>query len=218
MLRGNEASCFEPERDLWQLLNFLQGFPSCHSVTLILEFCMKIYPSAIAICFFMSLASASQAQVIIQQKGHRKVIRSNATTQVNPSLSALQTDLISAITAMKAALPIYDGNRVRSIHAAHNALVIVDHALLGAKASFRAKPMVNDNVRFKTAHSRYSSDQIAASQSQMQSGLSYLQSAWKDLQNAVGANPNTSGLKVGDDLQTAAAEATAAIALHANKP
>jgi len=78
--------------------------------------------------------------------------------------------------------------------------------------------MVNDNVRFKTAHSRYSSDQIAASQSQMQSGLSYLQSAWKDLQNAVGANPNNSGLKVGDDLQTAAAEATAAIALHANKP
>ena len=175
---------------------------------------MKYLPVTIAVSFGLTLATIAPAQVIIQRHGHKNVIR---TTTINPALTALQGDLISAITSMKAALPIYDGNRVRAIHATHNALVLVDHAMLGPKASARVRPTVSDNVKFKQAHAKYSADQIAASQANMQNGLGYLQAAWKDLQTAVGSNPNNAGLRVGDDLQKAVAEANAALALHANK-
>ena len=65
------------------------------------------------------------------------------------ALAAVQSDLGSAIAAMTSALPIYDGDRVKSIHFAHRALVIVDGELAGGKAAFRKQPKVRDHVPSK---------------------------------------------------------------------
>ncbi len=65
----------------------------------------------------------------------------------NPqALPVLQQDLIGAIESMKSALPIYDGNRVRSIRAAHAALVLVDQAISGVNAKVRPQPNVKDEI------------------------------------------------------------------------
>jgi hypothetical protein len=136
------------------------------------------------------------------------------TTNAIQALSVLQVDLQSAIQSMTAALPIYDGNRVRAIEAAHRALLIVDKAA-SKRATVRPAPRVKDSMASGRAHSRYSAAQIGQSQTSMQHGLASLDEATKALQIAVGSTPNPQGVKVSEEIQTAIDEATAAIAIHA---
>jgi hypothetical protein len=137
----------------------------------------------------------------------------------NPqALSALQTDLVNAIDSMKSALPIYDGNRVRSIRAAHAALVIVDRAISGAQTKARPMPTVNDAVGSKGAKGKYTQAQISASQTNMTNGLASLQTAWKDMQVAAGSNPNQRAKNAANHLQVAITEAKTAISLHPIQP
>jgi len=137
-----------------------------------------------------------------------------ASPAVVKALNALQQDLVDAIASMKTALPIYDGNRVRSIRAAHTALVLVDRAIYGTKAVARENPNVNDQVSSGKAKGKYTAQQIAESQTNMRQGLTFLQSAWTDLQAAVGSTPNKQGVLVSGHLQKAINEATTAIGLH----
>ena len=135
------------------------------------------------------------------------------------ALAAVQSDLGSALAAMTSALPIYDGDRVKSIHFAHRALVIVDGELAGGKAAFRKQPKVRDHVPSKTAHAKYTPQQIAASQTAMNQGLQYLQKAASDYQTATGGVTGTSAnsrvTKAAGLIGQAIGEATAAIAIHA---
>ena len=167
---------------------------------------MKFIRTALALLITASLAASAAAQ-------HGRIHITGAPA--NPqALAALQQDLINAIETMKSALPIYDGNRVRSIHQAHEALVIVDRAIAGANAVVRAKPTASDTIASKTAHTKYTPQQIAASQATMRKGYAALQQAYKDLQVAAGSNPNQKAINVNKHLQTAGTEATKAIALH----
>jgi len=167
---------------------------------------MKILRLTLAMLVVASFIAAAPAQVVI--RGGRRV----PAVPPNPqSLMALQQDLINAIESMKTALPIYDGNRVRSIHAAHAALVIVDREINGPKAATRTLPTVKDGGK----RSDYTSGQITGSQTNMRNGYAGLQQALKDLVGAMGSNPNQKGLRVKAHIQTASAEATNAIQLHA---
>jgi len=173
---------------------------------------MKQLRPFLALLIAASLAAMTQAQTIIVRGGHRH----QTSPVVGQALSALQQDLILAISDMKAALPIYDGNRVRSIHAAHQTLLIVDRAISGAKAPARQRPDVNDKVGSAHAKEKYSVQQLFTSQTTMRQGLKALQQAWKDMQVAEGSTPNKQGLKASADLQKAITEANTAIGLHAN--
>jgi hypothetical protein len=135
----------------------------------------------------------------------------------NPqALAALQTDLAAAIQSMETALPIYDGNRVRSIHAAHRALAIVDKAInVGATA--RPASTAKDHVPSSSAKGKYSNESIAQSQTNMRQGLGSLGSAQKDLQAAAGSTPNKHALEVQKLLNKAVSEATTAIGLHSSQ-
>jgi len=172
---------------------------------------MKYIRTALALMIVAAFAGTATAQTNIRH-GHNYMTGAPANRQ---ALAALQQDLINAIETMKSALPIYDGNRARSIHQAHEALVIVDRAIAGANAVVRPKPTATDNIASKTAHTKYTQQQIVASQATMRKGYAVLQQAYKDLQVAAGANPNQKAVNVNTHLQTAGSEATKAIALHA---
>ena len=169
---------------------------------------------SIALAVAFGFAAVAPAQVIIRH-GHRPTVISGPTNQTG--LNAIQSDLISAIGSMKSALPIYDGNRVRAIHAAHNALVLVDHAIAGARAAKRPSPTVTDHVKFANAKSKYNQQQIAASQTSMEEGLNYLKLAYRDLEATVGSTPNKQGIKAGELIQKSEREAATALALHGNR-
>jgi hypothetical protein len=172
---------------------------------------MKLARLTLALLTAVALAAAAPAQTYYHGRQRNAVVPPNAQ-----SLAALQQDLINAIEAMKTALPIYDGNRVRSIHAAHAALVIVDREINGPKGATRALPVVNDGVKSASAKSQYNGEQISASQTNMQKGLAALQQAMKDLVGATGSNPNQKGIRVSNHLKIATAEATKAISLHSS--
>jgi len=158
------------------------------------------------------LMSVSMIAVGAQAQGGRRHL---AAIPPSPrALGALQQDLIIAIDSMKSALPIYDGNRVKAIHASHEALVIVDNAISGASAMVRTRPVVKDHIPSGTAHSKYTPQEIATSQTAMKKAYSTLQQAWKDLQTAAGSNPNQKAKRVATYIQTAGNEVTKALALH----
>ncbi len=171
---------------------------------------MKLNRILIGVLVIASLgASAGAQQTTVRQRQHTTM------TAANPqALAALQKDLIAAIQAMTSALPIYDGNRVHSIHAAHQALMIVDRAISGKNAVVRTKPQVNDKVGSKGAHAKYTAQQISQSQGNMQTGLNALNQAVKDLQTAAGSAPNKQATNVSTHLNTAISECNKAIALH----
>ena len=171
---------------------------------------MKLLRPTLALMIVVAVASMAQAQTGVRGTGRTVAVPPNPQ-----ALAALQTDLVNAIESMKSALPIYDGNRVHSIRAAHEALIIVDHAISGANAMKRQVPNVKDQVSSGQAHTQYTAQQIAASQASMRKGYAALQQAYKDLQAAAGSNPNAKALKVNAHLQTAGTEATKAIAIHA---
>jgi hypothetical protein len=162
------------------------------------------------IALTLGLTTVSHAQVQ-RPNNHRR----HAASTTNPqALAALQTDLQNAITSMTSALPIYDGNRVRSIHAAHRALILVDKAISGNRALVRPKPTVRDHIASGKAKGKFSAQQIAASQAAMQQGLAALTQAQADLTVAAGTNPGKRAYEVNNHLKTAVAEANAAINLH----
>jgi hypothetical protein len=168
---------------------------------------MKILRLMLALLVVASFAATAPAQVIIH-RGRRNV----PAVPPNPQgLVALQQDLIKAIESMKSALPIYDGNRVRSIHAAHAALVIVDREINGPTGATRPVPTVKDGEK----RSKYTPSEVTGSQTNMRNALALLQQGTKDLSAATGSNPNQKGAKVRAHLQVAISEATIAIQLHA---
>jgi hypothetical protein len=167
---------------------------------------MKILRLTLALLVVASIAAAAPAQVI---RGGR---RNGPAVPPNPqALVALQSDLIKAIESMKTALPIYDGNRVRSIHAAHAALVIVDREINGPSGATRPVPSVKDGEK----RSKYTPSEVTGSQTNMRNALSLLKQGTVDLTGATGSNPNQKGAKVRAHLQVAISEATIAIQLHA---
>ena len=174
---------------------------------------MKSLRPALAFLLIASVAASASAQ-----GGNRRRIVTPPAVPANPqALSALQQDLITAIDSMKSALPIYDGNRVRAIHQAHQTLQIVDKAISGVNALKRAMPAVTDHVPSGTAHAKYNSQEIQTSQASMRKGLAALQQAWKDMQSAAGSNPNRQAINASKHLQTSQSEASTAIALHASQ-
>jgi hypothetical protein len=175
---------------------------------------MKLFRPALALMIVISVAGSASAQIGVW---HRRGVTTAAVPANPQALNALQQDLITAIESMKAALPIYDGNRVHSIHSAHEALVVVDHAIAGANAPARQAPKIKSEGAYGTAKSTYSQQQIAVSQANMEKGYAALQQAWKDLQVAAGSNPNQKAVKVSNLLQTAGSEAKKAISLHGNQ-
>ncbi|MDR3692190.1 MAG: hypothetical protein P4L46_22605 [Fimbriimonas sp.] len=177
---------------------------------------MKLIRSLMLVSLVATIVGTAGAQSSIRRgHAHNSVTTSNPA--VTQAISSLQQDLIAAVAAMKAALPIYEGNRVRSIHAAHASLVIVDHVMYGKNAAVRPKPSVTDHVAAKHAKSKYTAQQIEASQESMKQGLAALQAAVKDLQVAEGNTPNRQGAIVSNHLQKAIQDATTAISLHANQ-
>jgi hypothetical protein len=169
--------------------------------------------SILALLLVGSLAAGATAQNSHAGRHPNKPVVSNAIQ----ALSVLQVDLQSAIQSMSGALPIYDGNRVRAIQAAHRALLIVDKAS-NPRATVRPAPRVKDSLRSGQAHHRYSTAQISQSQTSMQRGLTSLQEATTALQIAIGNTPNPQGLKVAQEIQTAIEEAQNAIQMHAGTP
>jgi hypothetical protein len=170
---------------------------------------MKILRLALALLIVATFAAAAPAQVIVRRG--RQV---SAAVPPNPqSLAALQQDLINAIEAMKSGLPIYNGNRVRSIHAAHAALVIVDREINGPNGATRQVPSVKDGEK----RSKYTASEVTGSQTNMRNGYAALQQALIDLSGATGSNPNQKGAKVRAHILNASAEAKTAIQLHAGQ-
>ena len=180
---------------------------------------MKFNRVCLAIALAALLAVGAGAQGVRGTGQRRNTLPNTGGTSVpaNPaSLSALQSDLTSAIQAMEAALPIYDGYRVKSIHAAHRALGIVDRAITKGAAA-RPASKARDHVPSSGAHNRYSSQQIAQSQANMRQGLTALSQAMKDLQSAAGSNPNKHAVEVRNLLTKAIQDANTAISIHAQQ-
>ena len=173
---------------------------------------MKSLRPALALLFIALVAASATAQ-----GGYRHRMTAPAVPANPQALSALQQDLITAIEEMKSALPIYDGNRVRAINQAHLTLLIVDKAIAGVNAMKRVKPSVTDHVPSGTAHSKYTAQEIQASQTSMRKGYAALQQAWKDMQTAAGSNPNKQAINASKHLQTSQSEANTAIGLHASQ-
>jgi len=172
---------------------------------------MKIIRLMLALMIVAAFAAPAPAQNVVR-RGRPNI----AAVPPNPrSLVALQQDLINAIESMKAALPIYDGDRVRAIHAAHAALVIVDREINGPNGATRTVPTVKDSVKSGSAHTQYSAQQISDSQASMRKGLSTLQQSMSDLKGATGSNPNQKGVRVSNHIRLAIAEASKAISIHA---
>lgn len=166
---------------------------------------MKTLRRTLAALVVASFIAAAPAQVVVRGR------RVPAVPPNPQSLVALQHDLVSAIDTMKAALPIYDGNRKRAIHAAHAALVIVDREINGPTGATRPLPTVNDNEK----HTKFTPSEITGSQTNMRNGYAALQQALKDLVGATGSNPNQKGARVKAHLLTASSEAATAIQRHA---
>lgn len=166
---------------------------------------------AITLVIALLVAVSAQSPVTRGQRlpGSGAVVPANAQ-----ALSALQNDLATAIQSMEAALPIYDGYRVKSIHAAHRALAIVDHSI-NRNATTRPASKATDTVKSHQAHSKYNQQQIAQSQQDMEQGLAALNQAQKDLQAAAGSNPNKHAYQVQKLIAKAIQDATTAIGLHA---
>ena len=175
---------------------------------------MKLLRPTLALMIVTSIAAGVSAQGV----NHRIRQRTGFVPPNPQALVALQTDLNNAIDAMKLGLPIYDGFRVRSIHATHSALVLADTAINGAKAFHRVLPNVKDHISSGTAHSKFTPQQIAASQANMRKGYAFLQQATKDLEAAAGSKPNSKAIRAAADIKVASSEATMAISLHGGQP
>jgi hypothetical protein len=180
-------------------------------ITVIGASTMKLLRSSVSLVLFASVAIAAFGQ----SNYARGRNRSNVIPPNPQALATMQVDLTNAIEAMKVALPIYDGDRVKSIHEAHEALLIVDQAKDGINAIVRVKPNPKDNVTSASAHSKYTKDQIVSSQTTMRKAYKLLQQAWKDLQLASGSKPNKKAVSAANHLLAAGTEANKAIAIHA---
>jgi hypothetical protein len=170
---------------------------------------MKINRLGLVVIAIAGIYAFAPAQVTIVGRHHR--VQTDSANRTG--LFLVQQDLMKAIEAMKVALPIYDGYRVKSVGTAHRGLVYLNHALMGARAPEVRKPEIFDTTRSKAAHVRYSKTQIALSQSQMQAGSQYLSKAATDLQNAVNGNYGPYGVKLRDFIQKSLTDSNTAIAL-----
>lgn len=158
----------------------------------------------------LACTAAAQTRQTRVQKETKPVFNTQA-------LSATQADLSAAISSMTSALPIYDGDRVKSIHFAHRALLIIDHQLSGGKSAPRQKPAAHDHVPSKTAHAKYTPSQIASSQAAMNQGLQSLNKAMTDYQSAVAVRTTNKGVtNAANMISQAISEANQAIAIHAH--
>jgi hypothetical protein len=144
-------------------------------------------------------------------QGHR----SRTVPNNGAALNALQSQLATAVQQMEAALPIYDGYRVKSVHAAHEALVIVDKVISGAHAAVRPPSTARDMVSSGAAKSKYTAERISASQTHMQNGLNSLEAAANAFQSAMTGQASTKrSEKLAALLQRAITNARTSLDLH----
>lgn len=149
----------------------------------------------------------------------RRIKASSVTVVLSPqALAETQTNLIRAIATMKSALPIYNGDRVKAIHMAVNALNIVDRQISGANAPARQVPKVHDEVPPKQARRRYSAQQIAASQAAMSRGVEALSRAATNYREAIGSvgRKNNGIVRARNLISHAEGEATTAVAIYSD--
>ena len=159
----------------------------------------------IGICALVALGVSASAQIPVPLN----------SGGVSPQgLAAVQQDLVVAIKSMESALPIYKGDRVKSIRLASRALLMVDRGLYGAKAKVRPVTTARDHVAAESAKTRYTPNQIAASQTAMNEGLTALAAAEEDFQKSVNNNPGKKGVALLKLIDDSAAEAKTAIAIH----
>ena len=160
------------------------------------------------------VALAVSSALLASAQVHRT--RTTVAPNNGAALTALQNDLQGAITQMEAALPIYDGYRVKSIHAAHEALGIVDKVISGAGASARPMSTAKDHIPSGTAKHKYTPQQLASSQADMQQGLNSLQGAAGAFQTAMQGQSSTKrSQRLSSLIQKAITDATTALNIHA---
>jgi hypothetical protein len=176
---------------------------------------MKLFQIGLSILAASTVFSASAQTIVIpRHSGHRSLMAG-----VNQrGIAGVQEDLIAAIKSMESALPIYDGDRVKSIRFAHRGLAMIDRALYGAKASLRPQSKARDQVSSKSAHSQYSSAQIQASQTAMEQGYQALSAAYDALRTAVNNNPGKKGVELANLIEQSGSEAKTAMAIHGGAP
>ena len=142
--------------------------------------------------------STASVQSIAQQplvgRGQRRAMSSGHGTS---PLATAHATFERAAKVMESALPIYDGHRHRAIELARHAAREIKEAATGAKGT-----MTGANMQRKTAAqraaaipkganvelSKYSAQQIAASNTRMQEGMQLLQQGLQQVQ-AIGNDP-----------------------------
>lgn len=127
------------------------------------------------------------------------------------AVDALEADLTAARRAMSSALPIYEGHRAKSMEIVHRAIRIVD------KREGEAVAPVKDHVHHTMARKKYSADQIAASQAEMNQGLGSLNQALTDLNAVAAGNKGKAVQNMSKLISAAIAQAQTAITLY-NRP
>ena len=178
---------------------------------------MKLIRNIVAVLLVAAVASSALAQTTpVTTPKARKGNQATTGAPANPeALAALQSDLVAAVQAMEAALPIYKGNRVNSIHAAQQALKIVDKAI-NKNAPARAASKATDQAAPGTK-GKNNSQAIKQSQTNMRQGLASLTTAQKDLQTAAGAATKKQAVQVRNLLTKAMSAANAAIGPHSKQ-
>ena len=168
---------------------------------------MNVMKFSICVVGLAAISSAFAQNSPVPVRHLNGVRRVHATS---PALETLEADLSSARAAMTSALPIYEGHRAHSIEMTHRAIRIID------REEGDAFSPVRDHVHHTRAHSKYSNDQISASQGQMNQGLQALNQALTDL-NAVANGSNGRGAQsMAKLIQAAISQAQTAIALYAH--
>jgi len=192
---------------------------------------------------FTLLIAASFAVVAIAQTEAGSTPPANLE-----ALRTLRQDLVSAAGSMRPCLPIYEGHCGGSKNAVHEAEVIIRAAIAAAtpapaKSAVKevvptAKVQTKTNVEKKasatvvpakpavkeatppaaTKPKEYTAEMIATSQSSLQKGFDAIQQALKDFKAASPSVPEAKVAKLQQLLETAASEATKALAIHAAKP
>jgi hypothetical protein len=178
---------------------------------------MKLIRNIVALLLVAAVASSALAQTTpVTTPKPPKGNKATTGAPANPgALTALQSDLVAAVQAMEAALPIYKGKRVSSIRAAEQALKIVDKAI-DKNAPVRDPSKATDQP-VPGKKGKNNGQAIKQSQTSMRQGLASLTTAQKDLQTAAGAAPKKQVTQVRNLITKAISAADAAIGQHSKQ-
>jgi hypothetical protein len=177
---------------------------------------MKLARSVVAVAL-LSLALAAGAQVHHRRHHHHNTrVHAPVVPQNAAQLTTMQTDLKAAIASMKSSLPIYKGYETKSIHAATQALGIVNTVISGhSTVSNPAAVDPNQKASSKTKH-KYSSSEVSTSQDSLRAGMASLQDAGSAYQAAMKMQTTSKrSRKLASLIRTAMNDATKAYNMQA---